>query len=110
MHLKRAVGVAAVLSTALALALPGVAAADADGPVFTVINTSETLPDGVYFRSSASMSSAQTVTSLGVYAGEQMQLQCYSGVRQSGRTTTPFGTKSQTSVALQTTAPRTRGF
>ncbi|HEX3783928.1 MAG TPA: hypothetical protein VHX38_30055 [Pseudonocardiaceae bacterium] len=77
MHLKQTVGVAAALSTGFALALPGVAAADVGGPAFIVMNTSETLPDGVYFRSSASMSSTETATGLGVYAGEQVQLQCY---------------------------------
>jgi hypothetical protein len=46
-------------------------------PVFTVMNTSETPPDGVWFRSSPHTGDTDRVTGHGVYMGEQVQLQCY---------------------------------
>lgn len=47
------------------------------GPVFPVMNTSETLPDGVWFRNSPHVNDTSRVTGLGVYSGERVQLHCY---------------------------------
>lgn len=46
-------------------------------PTFTVMNTSETPPDGVWFRNSAHTGDTDRVTGHGVYAGERVQLLCY---------------------------------
>ncbi len=72
-----------VLAVALVLVGVGVdAPAQADettnGPVFTVMNTSETPPDGVWFRNSPRTSDTDRVTGHGVYAGERVQLRCYA--------------------------------
>ena len=48
------------------------------GPVFPVMNTSETLPDGVWFRNSPHTADTSRITGLGVYKGEQVQLNCYA--------------------------------
>lgn len=50
----------------------------ATGPVFTVMNTSESLPDGVYFRNSPSWNDTSRTYGLGVFMNEQVQLQCYA--------------------------------
>lgn len=50
----------------------------ATGPIFTVMNTSETLPDGVWFRNSPHTADTSRITGLGVYKNEQVQLQCYA--------------------------------
>lgn len=50
----------------------------ATGPIFTVMNTSETLPDGVWFRNSPHTADTSRITGLGVYRNEQVQLQCYA--------------------------------
>ena len=47
-------------------------------PTFTVMNTSETPPDGVWFRDSPHTADTDRVTGHGVYRGEQVQLQCYA--------------------------------
>jgi hypothetical protein len=47
-------------------------------PVFTVMNTSETPPDGVYFRRSPHTADTARITGLGVYSGEQVRLECYA--------------------------------
>jgi hypothetical protein len=60
------------------LAEAGHVAADSSGPIFTVMNTSETLPDGVWFRTAPYTADAIRVTGDGVYMGEQVQLQCYA--------------------------------
>lgn len=52
-------------------------AAEADSPSFAVMNTSEYLPDGVYFRNSTDWNDTSRVTGWGVYAGDVIQLQCY---------------------------------
>jgi hypothetical protein len=52
--------------------------APATGPVFTVMNTSETPPDGVWFRNSPQTADTSRTTGLGIYAGEQVQLVCYA--------------------------------
>ncbi|MGI5238561.1 GDSL-type esterase/lipase family protein [Dactylosporangium sp. CA-139066] len=46
-------------------------------PVFTVMNTSETSPDGVWFRNSPHTADTDRVTGHGVYAGNQVRLDCY---------------------------------
>ncbi len=46
-------------------------------PVFGVQNTSETLPDGVWFRNSPESADTDRVTGHGIYMGEQVQLICY---------------------------------
>ncbi|HEY1449853.1 MAG TPA: hypothetical protein VGF47_02795, partial [Solirubrobacteraceae bacterium] len=48
------------------------------GPVFAVMNTSETPPDGVWFRNSPHESDTSQTTGLGVYVNEQVQLHCYA--------------------------------
>ncbi len=48
------------------------------GPIFTVMNTSETLPDGVWFRNSPHTADTDRVTGHGVYMNEQVQLVCYA--------------------------------
>ena len=50
----------------------------AGGPVFTVMNTSETPPDGVWFRNSPHTSDTDRVTGHGVYVNERVELQCYA--------------------------------
>lgn len=46
-------------------------------PIFTVMNTSETPPDGVWFRNSPQTADTDRVTGHGVYVNEQVQLRCY---------------------------------
>jgi hypothetical protein len=53
-------------------------ASASSGPVFPVMNTSETLPDGVYFRNSPHWDDTNRVFGLGVFAGERVQLECYA--------------------------------
>lgn len=45
--------------------------------MYGVQNTSETPPDGVWFRNSPHTADTDRVTGLGVYMNEQVQLQCY---------------------------------
>jgi hypothetical protein len=55
-----------------------VMAASADSaPVYTVMNTSEQLPDGVYFRNSPNWADTSRTTGLGVFKNEQVKLECY---------------------------------
>ncbi len=61
----------------LAAATTGPASA-ATGPVYTVMNTSESPPDGVYFRPGPDTSGPTPAYGLGVFMGEQVQLQCYA--------------------------------
>ena len=53
-------------------------ASAASKPIYTVMNTSETLPDGVWFRYEPHTADTTRVTGLGVYKNEQVQLQCYA--------------------------------
>lgn len=53
-------------------------ASAASGPVFTVMNTSETPPDGVWFRRSPHTADTDRVTGHGVYMNERVQLKCYA--------------------------------
>ena len=45
-------------------------------PVFPVMNTSETPPDGVWFRDNPNVSGPR-LNGYGVYAGDRIQLRCY---------------------------------
>jgi lysophospholipase L1-like esterase len=68
-------GVAAVGAMVVAVAQP---AGAASGPVFTVMNTSETPPDGVYFRNSPNWNDTSRTYGLGAFMNEQVQLECYA--------------------------------
>lgn len=46
-------------------------------PVFTVMNTSEQPPDGVWFRDNPNVSSPR-LNGYGVYRGDRVQLQCFT--------------------------------
>jgi hypothetical protein len=46
-------------------------------PVFTAMNTSETPPDGVWFRNGPHVADTDRVTGHGVYANEHVRLDCY---------------------------------
>ncbi len=63
--------------------------AAAAGPVYTVMNTSETPPDGVWFRNSPHTADTDRVTGHGVYMGERVQIQCY----EWGDAVGPYGTR-----------------
>ncbi len=54
-------------------------------PVFGVMNTSESPPDGVWFRNSPHTGDTDRVTGHGVYSGESVQLQCYGYGDSVGR-------------------------
>ncbi len=58
----------------LAVSTPAIAA----GPTYSVMNTSEYTPDGVYFRNSPNWDDTSRVSGWGVYAGNRVQLQCWS--------------------------------
>ncbi len=47
-------------------------------PIFTVMNTSETPPDGVWFRNSPQTANTDRVTGHGVYASDKVRLHCYA--------------------------------
>ena len=69
--------IAAVIGIAASVMLAGSGLANAaSGSVFTVMNTSEEPPDGVYFRDSWN-GSAIRVYGFGVFRGEQIQASCY---------------------------------
>jgi hypothetical protein len=46
-------------------------------PAFAVMNTSETPPDGVWFRNSPHTADTDRVTGHGVYVGDRVRLECY---------------------------------
>ena len=50
----------------------------ASGPIYSVMNTSETLPDGVYFRNSPNWNDTNRTSGLGVFKNERVQLECYA--------------------------------
>ena len=54
------------------------------GPVFPVMNTSETPPDGVWFRDNPAVSGPR-LNGYGVYAGDRVQLRCYGWGEAMGR-------------------------
>jgi len=80
MRLRKWSVVLAALFTLVGVGLSAPAQADetTNGPVFTVMNTSESPPDGVWFRNSAHTGDTDRVTGHGVYMGERVQLRCYS--------------------------------
>ena len=47
-------------------------------PIYTVMNTDETPPDGVWFRWAPHTADTNRITGDGVYMNEQVQLQCYA--------------------------------
>jgi hypothetical protein len=57
---------------------PVAATADAAQPVFSAMNTSETPPDGVWFRNTPKISDTDRVSGHGVYRNERVQLECYA--------------------------------
>lgn len=63
-----------VVALALVLGLPAFAA----GPVYSVMNTSEYPPDGVYFRTAPDWAKADRTAGFGVYAGDRVQLRCHA--------------------------------
>lgn len=46
--------------------------------LFPVMNTSESPPDGVYFRNSSHTTDIARITGLGIYSGERVQVHCYT--------------------------------
>jgi hypothetical protein len=71
--------VAALLVTCSGIGVTSASGASAaSGPIFTVMNTSETLPDGVWFRRSPHTADTDRVTGHGVYRNERVQLECYA--------------------------------
>lgn len=72
-----------VVALSLAAATVGITtaathASASSQPTFTVMNTSETLPDGVWFRRSPHTADAAKVTGYGVYKNERVKLECYA--------------------------------
>ncbi|WP_433232236.1 phospholipase A2 [Actinomadura formosensis] len=47
-------------------------------PVYAVVNTSETPPDGVWFRDSPHTADTPRITGLGVYMNERVRARCYA--------------------------------
>ena len=47
-------------------------------PVYPVMNTSETAPDGVWWRNSSQQDATSGTNGYGVYAGDQVRLTCYA--------------------------------
>ena len=66
-----------ILAAVFAIMGAPVTPASAAGPVFPVMNTSETLPDGVYFRNSPHTADHPTIYGFGVFRGEHVQAQCW---------------------------------
>jgi hypothetical protein len=80
MRVRRWSVMLAVVTATLTVVLGPAAQADqtSNGPIFTVMNTSETPPDGVWFRNSPHTADTDRVTGHGVYMNERVQLRCYS--------------------------------
>jgi predicted Zn-dependent protease len=66
-------GLVAAAATMVVLAQPALAS----GPAFVVMNTSESLPDGVWFRNSPHTADTNRETGFGVYKNEYVQAVCY---------------------------------
>lgn len=75
----------AVFAVALVLSGSADSAITLNGPAFTVMNTSETPPDGVWFRNSPRTADTNRVTGHGVYANERVQLRCFTFGEAVGR-------------------------
>lgn len=71
-------GVALLLSMVGYTTLNPSSADAASEPVFAVMNTSETLPDGVYFRNSSAQNDTNREPGFGVYMGESLHADCWS--------------------------------
>lgn len=56
----------------------------AAGPVYPVMNTSETPPDGVWFRDNPAVSGPR-LNGYGVYGGDRVELRCYGWGESLGR-------------------------
>lgn len=72
-----AFGTTATFLMGFLLAITPIAHA-ASGPIYTVMNTSETMPDGVWFRYAPYTADTKRITGLGVYKNERVQLECYA--------------------------------
>ena len=68
----------ALLVGSIAAATATTSAEAAPGPEFVVMNTSESPPDGVYFRNSPYWSDTMRIYGLGVFMNERVELQCYA--------------------------------
>jgi hypothetical protein len=82
---RRLVAVASALFILIGLDVMSAPAVLAATPTFTVMNTSESLPDGVYFRNSAHTNDTSRIAGLGVYKNERVQLRCYAWGDAVGR-------------------------
>lgn len=49
-----------------------------EGPIYPVMNTDETPPDGIWFRNSPHTADTNRITGDGIYAGDRVQLICYA--------------------------------
>ena len=78
MKIVRCLCAALVTGVLCCAVVPASVASAASGPIFGVMNTSETLPDGVYFRNSPNWDDTSRTYGLGVFMGEQVQLECYA--------------------------------
>ena len=67
----------AILSLGLLFALAIASPARADEPVFAVMNTSETPPDGVWFRYGPDAAQTTRTTGVGVYMNEHVRVKCF---------------------------------
>lgn len=83
MRAKRVLAAISAAGCVALLAAPEAAAAS--GPIFTVMNTSESPPDGVYFRNSPSWNDTSRTYGLGVFMNEQVQLECYASGQPIGQ-------------------------
>ncbi|HEU5380015.1 MAG TPA: hypothetical protein VFV38_31720 [Ktedonobacteraceae bacterium] len=79
MSIRKIVSIVALVAlAAVFMRTSASASVVASGPIFQVMNTSETLPDGVWFRNSPHIDDTDRVTGHGVYAGNFVQLECYA--------------------------------
>lgn len=78
MLVRRISGIAMFAMLILILVPLSTSASAASKLVFPVMNTSETLPDGVWFRNSPHTADTDRVTGHGVYAGDSVRLSCYA--------------------------------
>lgn len=78
MHQRLAAAAAAIIALSGFVVAVAASARAGSGLTFTVMNTSETAPDGVYFRNSPHTADTSRITGLGVYMNERVQLQCYA--------------------------------
>jgi hypothetical protein len=74
--------VAVALAAGVAASAPTVAVA---APEFPVMNTSETPPDGVFFRNSARTADTDQVIGHGVRQGERVRLNCFAWGEEVGK-------------------------